>query len=205
MKIPAIAAILALFLFAPAQAAPPDDCLRQIGEAVETGDAEAFQRLVDMDQIINSALDAFLAEAGKGENSAQLAPMLALLFSQAAGQGAQAIKNLLMAEAKAFVLNGVSSGAFAGKRLNGAQPQGYLAPLFANASLGRKEIRGVGEPVRDGDAWLAPFSVHDYGNDQDYHVVGRFEPFDSGARLTRIENLDQLFKQIKKEAEAQEE
>lgn len=202
MKFLPLLLLLFLLPLIPGQtyAAPPDDCLKQIGEAMDNGDAAAFEQLIDIDGILNSSLDLFLAEAQKSENASRLAPMLAILFSQAAGQGGQAIRNLLMQEAKAFVLNGVSSGAFAGRKPDSSQAQGMLAPLFANASLGRKEIRGMGEPVSDDDGWYMPFTVHDYGNDQDYAIVGRFEPVAGGVKLVGIENLDQIFNQIRREA-----
>lgn len=202
MKAMANCMLAALLLTLPAMAlaSPPDECLKQIGIAIDNGDTAAFEQLVDLDQIMNSGLDMFIADAQKPENSSQLAPMLAILFSQAAGQGGQAIRNLLMQEAKSFVLNGVGSGAFAGKSFKGGASQGLLAPLFANASMGRKEVRGIGEPVADDEGWFMPFTVHDYGNDQDYAIVGRFEPAQGGARLVRIENIDQVFNQIKKEA-----
>lgn len=202
MKIITQAACLVLYLSlaCPVCATPPEQCLEQISTAIDTGDAEAFAQLIDVEQIMNNGLEMFMAEAQKPENSSQLAPMLALLFSQASGQGGQAIRGLLLQEAKSFVLNGVSSGAFAGKQLGNSKPQGMLAPLFANASLGRKEIRGVGAPVADDDGWYMPFTVHDYGNGQDYGIVGRFEPSANSARLVRIENLDQIFHQIQKEA-----
>lgn len=200
MKIAAIFLISALLCPCASIAMPPDQCLRQISESIDNGDAQAFEKLIDADAILDQALDIFMAEAQKPENASKLAPMLALLFSQANTQGGQAIRNLLKSEARAFALNGVSSGAFAGKNFNASQPQGYLAPLFTNASLGRKEIRGIGEPVADENGWYMPFSIHDYGNDQDYNLIGRFQGSDNAPCLAGIENLDQIFYQIKKEA-----
>lgn len=187
---------LVLFLPGAALAGDAPQVLADIGAAVDAGNQAAFERLVDVDGILGQALDVFLAEAARPEGA--LPPMLAIMLSQAAGQ--PAARNLLLREARAFVLNGISSGAFAGKKLNNAQQQGLLAPLFALASIGRKEIRGVGTPVGDGaGGWFLPFSVHDYGNDNDYAVIGRFTPRDNNLRLTGIENLEQLFAQIKKE------
>lgn len=192
-----IGIFLAFLLFAVPCWAAPDDCLRQINTAIENGDAAAFEQLVDIDAILAASLDMFLKEARKPANTSKLAPMLAIMLSS---QGGETVRNLLTQEARAFVLNGISSGAFAGKKLGNGQGHGILAPLFANASLGKKEIRGMGEPVKDDTGWYMPFSVHDYGNDNDYAIVGRFEPGEGSTRLVSIENLDQIFNQIQREA-----
>ena len=86
-------------------------------------------------------------------------PMVALLFTQAASKEGN-VRSLLLNETRAFVLNGISSGAFAGRKPSGNTAQGLLAPLFADASTGRKEIKNVGQARRDGDGWLVPFVVH---------------------------------------------
>lgn len=193
-------AMVCLFLLssAPVRAGAPEECLNKISGAIENADAAAFAQAIDLDSVLSSSLEVFL----KNPRNSQLTPMLALLFSDSAGQGGQAIRNLLLQEARAFVLSGVSSGAFAGHRPDSSKTQGLLAPLFANASMGRKEIRSVGTATKDGDDWLMPFTVHDYGNDRDYLLAGRFGSAQGGFCLRSIENLDQLLEQIQKEVEA---
>ena len=191
---------LAFFaLCAPAHGAPPDTCLAQISAAIDNADADAFQQAIDMDALLNNSLDLWLRQAQNGD--AAVSPMLGLLLSQLNTEGGQAVRNMLFQAAKAFVLNGVSSGAFAGRQPDPHQSRNILGTLFANASLGRKEIRGAGEPAPSGSGWLMPFSLHDYGNGSDYLIVGKFEPANASARLVGIENLEQLFGQIQKEAE----
>lgn len=183
---------------AQGKADDPVQSLNRLEEAIENGDSASFQELADLDAILNDCLEAFLREARKPENLASMPPLLALMFSQSAigGEGGEKLRALLREEARAFVLNGVASGAFAGKKFSGARQSGMLAPLFANASMGRKEIRGIGEPRREGGGWLLPFSVHDYGNDQDYAIVGRFSPGENGPRLAGLQNMDALLRQI---------
>lgn len=198
---------LAIFLACPSFAADmraPVEALEKIGSAMDNADADSFQALVDMDAIMDQAMTVFLEEAGKPENARALPPMLAMMLGQLRepGQAGQALRALLRNEAKSFALNGIRSGAFAGKKLNQAQTSGLLAPLFANASTGRKEILPFGQPKKDGDGWTLQFIVHDHGNDQDYVVVGRFSPVENGARMTGIANLEEIFRQIREEAEA---
>lgn len=181
----------------------PEECLAEISEAMEAGDSARFEELIDLNPILESSLDTFLREAAKPENASSLPPMLAMLFTQNAGQAGQAVKGMLIAAARAFVLGGVSSGAFAGRQLDQSQSQNLLTPLFAQASVGRKEIRNIGQAVPDNGDWLLPFTVHDYGNDQDYPVIGRFRQSGDNIRLAAIENLDQIFSQIQKEAALQ--
>ncbi len=190
-----------IFLFFPLSslAGQPEQCLKDIGRAINAGDAAAFEKLVDVNGILEQALDVFLAEAAKPENAKEMPPMLAVMLAQAAGQ--PDIRRLLLGEARSFLMNGIASGAFAGKKLDNRAQQCLLAPLFAQASIGRKEIHGIGNPVKDDDnGWFLPFNVHDYGNGNDYAVIGHLTPVDGKLKLTAIENLEQLLAQIRKEA-----
>lgn len=198
---PALAAVAseAAAAVADADAQNPTRCLDSIGRAIDAADSAAFARLVDVDGLVEQALSLFLQELARPENAAQLPPMLALLLS-GAGEGVRA---LLRNEARAFVLNGVSSGVFAGRQPRGGG-QGLLAPLFADASLGRKELRADGPARRQNGDWLLPFVLHDHGNGQDYPVLGRFSATASGLRLTGIDNLPELMERIRREAQALE-
>lgn len=207
IKIAAAAIFILLCLFtAGARAASPEAMtLAAINETLKTGDSERFARLVNVDGIINDAITAFAAEAVKPENAAKLPPMLAIMFSNAVGQ--ENIRALLLQEFRAFVLNGVASGAFGGKHLPGNKAQGIFAPLFATVSLGRKEIRDIGDAMpADGGSSLITFTVHDWGNDQNYPVAARFIPLQDAAgadaslmRLESLENLPQIMAQIRQE------
>ena len=91
-------------------------CVVEAGGAVDNADAACFEQLVDMDAILNEAVDLFMKEAAKPENSSLLPPMLALMFSGAAmaEDNGLGVRKLLVSEARAFVHNGIASGAFAG-------------------------------------------------------------------------------------------
>lgn len=194
-----LAALLAPARPALAVIATPRACLTAITEAVNNRDLESFEKLVDVNGIISNGIDVFIAEMQKPENLGSLNPVLALMFSGLASQGATGPRALLAQELRSFVANGVSSGAFAGKPVASYEAQGMLAPFLSSASMGKKEIRSIGEAIPAGNGWLAPFSVHDYDNGQDYPVIGLFTPAENGLRLTGIENLEQLFQQIRKE------
>lgn len=201
MRLHAIICILLLTLMAgPAFSAEgqssPEQCLNDIQSAVDTGDVDAFARLIDLDAILGQALDMFIAEASRPENVSQLPPMLAILFSQGAPD---MIKGLLVNESRGFVLGSVASGSFAGKKFDRKYYEGMLAPLFADASTGRKEIIAMGTPEKVEGGWTMPFVTRDYGNGNDYSVVGRFTEENGQIRLTAIENLPQLFNQIASE------
>ena len=200
----------------------PDDprhCLTRVASALETADSTAFAEAVDVDTILAQVLDFMAAEAARPDGGAsQLPPMLALLFSRAAGDGVDAasVRALLMGAARTFVLEGVGSGAFAGREADPARAPagGLFSPLFADASLGRKEICLVGEaglatpaniPNADhvaGD-WLVPFSVHDADNGEIYPVLGRIRKEGADFRLVGVENLPELYSLIRSEMEQQ--
>lgn len=80
-------------------------CVVEAGGAVDNADAACFEQLVDMDAILNEAVDLFMKEAAKPENSSLLPPMLALMFSGAAmaEDNGLGVRKLLVSEARAFV------------------------------------------------------------------------------------------------------
>ena len=195
----ALGALLAAPLNAAGQQLDPRECPKAIGQAIDAADLAAFERLVDLDGIIGEGVTLFLEEMRKPENARQLPPMLAIMFSRTASGDdmAKNIRTMLVGETRAFVCNGVASGAFAGRTPTGAAQQGLLAPLFAGASQGRKEIRAIGQASVIGDGlWHVPFVLHDSGNGLDYPVVGLVNQTKNGLRLTAIDNLDGLFARV---------
>ena len=216
MKSPLSPLFLTFFLFLALSAGPcaatpkagvtdagaPARCLAEAQHAIDQAEVAAFERQVDVDAILEQALDLVTQIMAQPETADRMPPLLALVFSQAAGNGGGTVRNLLKGEARAFILDGVASGAFAGRKPSGVGAGGLLAPLFADASLGRKEIREVGAAVPDGEGWLVPFVVHDAGNGQDYAVTGRFSPTETGCRLTSVANLGELVERIRQEGMA---
>lgn len=122
------------------------------------------------------------------------------MFSQAAADG-ETLRGVLRGEVKAFVLDGVSSGSFAGRRQISANPRGMLAPLFADVSPGAKTITAKGQTTATAEGWITPFTVHDAGNGNDYAITGAFRRDGDGrVRLARIENLALLMRRIARES-----
>ena len=202
--LPLPVAFLLLFLLAGSviaagTASGARQCVTDIGLAVDRADAAAIERLVDVDTILAAALDIFVQRARDPRVAEELPPML---FAQAAPgeQGNATVRAVLLSESRAFVMNGISSGAFAGRRVEGRAAQGVLAPLFADASTGRKEVRQVGEARAKNGDWLVPFTVYDHGNGENYRVTGRVRFNDGKARLVAVENLDALMGQVADES-----
>lgn len=206
--LPLSAVFLLLFFFvgpvvAAGTASGARQCVTEIGQAVDRADAAAFERLVDVDAILTSALDIFVQQARDPRVAEELPPMLAILFAQAAPgeQGNATVRSVLLSESRAFVMNGISSGAFAGRKVEGRAAQGVLAPLFADASTGRKEVRQVGEARAKNGDWLVPFTVYDHGNGESYRVTGRVSfGGNSAGRLVAVENLEALMGQVADES-----
>ena len=184
-------------------ATDPRQCILEAGNAVEKSDVAAFEKHVDVDGILEQALNLFVRRAQDPEAAKDLPPMVALLFTQAASKEGN-VRALLLNETRSFVLNGISSGAFAGKKPTAGSSQGLLAPLFADASTGRKEIKNVGQARRDGEAWLVPFVVHDAGNDESYDVTGRVTSVKGEMRLTSVANMESLLRRVAAESRAVE-
>ena len=183
--------------------ADPRQCILEAGSAVDKSDVGAFEKQVDVDAILEQALNLFVRRAQDPEAAKDLPPMVALLFTQAASKEGN-VRALLLNETRSFVLNGISSGAFAGKKPSATASQGLLAPLFADASTGRKEIKNVGQARRDGEGWLVPFVVHDSGNDESYDVTGRVTSVKGEMRLTSVANMESLLRRVAAESRAVE-
>ena len=181
----------------------PRQCILEAGSAVDKSDVGAFEKQVDVDAILEQALNLFVRRAQDPEAAKDLPPMVALLFTQAASKEGN-VRSLLLNEPRAFVINGISSGAFAGKKPSPTASQGLLAPLFADASTGRKEIKNVGQARRDGEAWLVPFVVHDGGNGESYDVTGRVTTVNGAMRLTSVANMESLLRKVAAESRAVE-
>ena len=198
--------LLALCLCAAASADPaqcmddPREHVREIGRAIDAADVNSFTELVDMDALLNNAMDVFVKEASRPENAKRLPPMLALLLPGLTASGSSPVKDLLLGEAKNFVMAGIASGAFAGRKPDPAKAQGMLAPLFNQASMGRKEIRNIGKPVKNGNGWLVPFVIYDYGSENEYPIKALLERRGEDLKLTGLENMRLLIYQIGEES-----
>lgn len=186
----------------PVMAMDPREHIEEIGRAIDSADAQIFAELVDMDALLNNALNVFVEEASRPENARRIPPMIALILPQLRLEGPSPVKDLLLGEAKNFVLAGISSGAFAGRRSNISGGSSMLAPLFAQASMGRKEIRDIGEPRRTATGWLVPFVIYDHDNGYEYPVRALLEYRGTDLKVTGLENMRQLIYQIGEESAA---
>lgn len=188
---------------APAQESPAK-ALENVQSALDTGDLVLFDLHVDMDRLVGRGVDYFLAEAQNDKAKSSMPPVLSMILSTV-GQsetGKTSFRSLVGGEARNFVVYGVQSGSFAGNKLaNVPPPEGLLAPLFAEASLGRKEIRQVQSPKMRGSDCLISFVVYDYGNGRSYPVQSLWQVVQGHWRLVQVENLPALITQIRGEAE----
>lgn len=206
-KIAALVFSFCIFFYSSASmsvlaAENPADCIEEIGIAIDASDPDTFQELVDMDNLLQKGLNAFVKEASKPENAQKLPPVANMFIRQLGlpGVAGDKLRQMLMNEMKSFTLHGIASGAFAGKAPRQTSFTGMLGPLLANASLGRKEIKKIGAPYADGADWLVPFEVHDYGNGNNYKVIGRLVNAPNGLRLAEIDNIIDLLVQIGNES-----
>lgn len=177
-------------------------CLQAVRGAIDNADIRAFDAAVDTEKVLDHAVGVVAAAASQGGE--KIPPVLSLMFSPLSNVAAA--RQLLIRETAAFVRNGIASGAFAGKKVADAPTsQGMLAPLFADVSMGRKQIVHVSPAIRgENGAWLVAFDILDGGNQQTYSLLGRVEKQEFRWRLTAIENMDELFRRLCDEFAAQE-
>ena len=172
---------------------PPQETLRSIGASMEAADTASFSKLVDLAKL-----------ASDPHTSQWMPPTLALMASHGGLTNAR-VQSFLASEIREFVLYGVGSGGFGGRPVNDYKSQSMFGPLFAMASLGKKQITKIGTAESfSGGRQLLPFTVHDE-NGNDYPVEGVFSPEGNGWRLTGVNNLQELILMVSREAMAQEE
>lgn len=183
---------------------PPQETLRSIGASMEAADTASFSKLVDLDGISKQALSELVKLASDPHTSQWMPPTLALMASHGGLTNAR-VQSFLASEIREFVLYGVGSGGFGGRPVNDYKSQSMFGPLFAMASLGKKQITKIGTAESfSGGRQLLPFTVHDE-NGNDYPVEGVFSPEGNGWRLTGVNNLQELILMVSREAMAQEE
>lgn len=184
-----------MLLACPARSATPYEALAQAAQAMDAADAEQFAQVVDIDSLARQALEEFVAQSGQlaGKGAGGVAGMLLI---QGLGASPNSLRDLLISEGRAFVLNSIASGAFAGRHVDNAPASGVLAPLFSGASMGRKAVVSVGDAQSQDDGYILPFVVHDYGNGYDYAVEGLFLEDNGILRLKGIRNMSELVRQI---------
>lgn len=179
----------------------PENTLWEIQNAIDEANGSEFQNQVDLQPILQNLLNSFLKYCKKPD-SALAGNVLIKLFTEQL-EASPAIKDLCLKEAETFVLNGINSGAFAGRPVNPANLSGLLSPIFANTSMGKKQIISVGEAKKangEGNIYLIPFVLHDYGNENDYPIIGEFEQTGKNIwRMINIVNIDDLVAQIASE------
>ncbi len=199
-----LAALLALPGAALSAPGPERACLEGVARAVDACDTEAFERLVNMDAIAAQAFKELERMAKDPVRSKALPPLVALLASQGALSNPMS-RDFLLSEARSFALYGVGSGAFAGKREAGRyKGEGMLAPLFELISMGRKEIRDIGAPRREGKWTILPFTLVDHGSGGSYRVLGQLSRAGDGFRLSGVANMRELVDQMAREGPEQE-
>ncbi len=178
----------------------PRECVVRAGNAIDNADAELFTQNVYLDAMIAQGLEDFFAEVKKPEVARDLPPILALFLSRVQDpEQKKNIQKLLATEVRAYILDGVASGAFAGQRKQAAA-RGILAPLFANASTGRKELIQIGEGRSETEGWIVPCTLLDYGNGMEYPIDALVQDVDGRFKITAVRNLPEIFVRLREEA-----
>ena len=181
----------------------PVQTVRNLQKALDNADAALLNQCADVESVVGQAVDVFLRDLQSPDAQASLPPVLAMLLGPlSSSETAQStIRGTLQREVSEFVRYGVRSGNFAGKPRETTPPEGLLAPLFADASLGRKEVRGVGTPVQQGDMAVVPFSVRDHGNGNTYPVQAELRRQNGRWRIVGLANMPALIKQVREEGQ----
>ncbi len=178
----------------------PVQTLHDIQQALDTGDQAFFDTSINMESLIGQCVDIFIEDAGKADQKT-LPPVLALMLSTVTQNetARKTLRDTLVGEASAFVRYGVRSGAFGGKEIQTEKPGGLLSTLFAEASMGRKEITAIGQPVEESGAVYIPFTLKDHGNGNSYPVEAWLRQENGNWRVIGLRNVRSLVRIIRGE------
>ncbi len=175
----------------------PVQTLQDVQQALDTGDQAFFDSSVNMESLVGQCVDIFIEDAKKADQQT-LNPVLALMLSTItqSESARKTLRDTLVGEASAFVRYGVRSGAFSGKEIATEKPGGLLSTLFADASMGRKEILDIGQPVEESGAVWVPFTLKDHGNGRSYPVEAWLRQENGHWRVIGLRNVRTLVRII---------
>ena len=108
----------------------PRSCLAAMSNAIETSDAPAFDKRVDIQGIARTIFFELEKASNDEQLSRWLPPVVTFMASQGALTNSLTI-GFLTGEVREFVLYGVGSGAFAGSMTREYESSSILAPLFS--------------------------------------------------------------------------
>ncbi|SHN56999.1 hypothetical protein [Desulfovibrio litoralis] len=183
--------------------------IKETQKAIDTANLEMFLGRVDVEALTNQVVGVFLNRlpsiADKMAEKGVLPPML-VLASSAVNKGPnsmeyQTSKAFLAAAARQFLQDGVSSGAFAGKKYN---PSGILTDeLFTGISKGRKEL--VYPQIEHAGKNTATVNAlfKDHGTGDVFPLVLRLQNNKGIWKIQQIENIDSIFNTLEKQLDAQ--
>ncbi|SBW04842.1 conserved exported hypothetical protein [uncultured delta proteobacterium] len=123
----------------PSAAAGPEDSIRMLQQGIDTKDLSVVETYLDIDGVVAKGLTQVLADPELVNEAAQnpaIAMVLALGGNAATNE---ALRSLLVSEARSYVTYGVVSGAFAGKPEKTATPyQGVFGKVFRGGEKDKK-------------------------------------------------------------------
>ncbi len=197
--------LLSLFI-APldvyAEQSGPIQTIKNIQHALDTGDVTLFDASIDMESLLGQCVDVLIADSNI-EGQQTIPPVLALILSTANlnDDARNALRSAIIAEVGAFIRYGVSSGAYAGKKIKSPPPDGILASFLSQSSMGRKEIVRIGQVTKENDAIYVNFVVKDYGNDRYYPVEAWLRQDSEQWKVIGLRNIRTLIRMVQSETE----
>ncbi len=192
----AVFLILALHTKAHA-ASTAEESVREVQQAIDTGDEALFDSVVDMESLVGQCVDVFLEDADKVDQKT-LPAMLAIMLSAVNKSPAakEKLRSTLMKEVSEYIRFGVRSGAYAGKMQSNAKPpKGLLSGVFSTTFMSRKEITHVGEGIPESGAVYVSSLLKDYGTGE-YPVEFWLREQGGTWRIVGIRNVRTLVRML---------
>lgn len=177
----------------------PAQVIADLQKAIDARDAQKVEQCVDLSATISKAVDDSSRLLGPAIASGQvrLNPVLSLALG---GLGSldqasvAAVKSLMVAETRKFVIYGVESGSFAGKPQKDYSKDGGLFLSFGNLSTDRKEFGPARLLSLKGDRAEVATSLRDYGNGHNYPLTLLLARSGDRWRVVSVENTEELTK-----------
>ena len=168
----------------------PEDSIGMLQKGIDERDRDLVEKYMDIDALVGKAVDQLLAdeevlrEAGKN-------PAIALVLALG-GNGGEALRTLLAAEAREYVGYGVSSGAFAGKpEKTASNYQSIFGKVFRGGEKDRKRFGPATVKSREKDTAIVSTTLLD-GPKRVYPLDLKLERQSGVWRIVGLANTDVL-------------
>ncbi|MCC8195037.1 MAG: hypothetical protein LIP28_10365 [Deltaproteobacteria bacterium] len=202
-RVVAALAVFAAFLaFCPASPAAsatgPADSVAMLQKGIDAKDLSLVETYLDIDAVVAKGTAQVLADDDIAKEAAQN-PAIGLVLALGGNAATnEALRSLLVSEARSYVTYGVLSGAFAGKPEKTQTPyRGIFGKAFRGGAKDRKVFSPAKLVRQDGDTAVVTTTLTDGTKGRKYPLELRLEKRDAVWRVSELVNAAEFIRRHK--------